>query len=152
MMSVATIGWIFSLETRNPLKHPIKIPTASAARNPRSNGLANSVAALSPPDRMLQHTAALTAIMAPTEMSVPAEEDTTSVIPIARITSSEARLMISMMYPYRTPSLTEMAKKFGVVITFTSNTRARQKIGRNSRCDVIFFNVSFFILLTSCNG
>ena len=114
--------------------------------------MANSVAALSPPDRMLQHTAALTAIMAPTEMSVPAEEDTTSVIPIARITSSEARLMISMMYPYRTPSLTEMAKKFGVVITFTSNTRARQKIGRNSRCDVIFFNVSFFILLTSCNG
>ena len=78
-------------------------------------------------------------------MPVPAEEDTTSVIPIARITSLEARLMISMMYPYRTPSLTEMAK-FGVVITFTSNTRARQKIGRNSRCDVIFFNVSFFYI------
>ena len=39
----------------------------------------------------------------------------------------------------------KLAKKFGVVTIFTSNTSARQKIGRNSLCEVIFLNVIFFI-------
>ena len=74
-------------------------PTMSAARKPRISGLAYAVAARSPPVKRLQQTAALTAMIAPTEISVPAEDDTTSVMPTARITSSDARLMISIKYP-----------------------------------------------------
>ena len=99
MIRVATIGWMFNFATRKPLKQPIAAPTMSAARKPRINGLAYAVAARSPPVKRLQQTAALTAMIAPTEISVPAEDDTTSVMPTARITSSDARLMISIKYP-----------------------------------------------------
>ncbi len=151
MIKVATIGWISSFATKRPLKHPISAPTTSAAINPRIRGLAYSVAARSPPVSTLQQTAALTAIIAPTEISVPAEADTTSVMPTARIASSDARLMISIRKPYRTPSLISMEKKSGLVKRFTNRTRARQKIGRNKRCDVIFFRL-LFMLLSSCYG
>ena len=47
----------------------------------------------------LVHTAAATAMTAPTEISVPAEADTTRVMPTASTTNSLARLMTSMIYP-----------------------------------------------------
>ena len=50
-------------------------------------------------------------ITEPTEISVPAEQDTTRVIPIARIAISLPRFKISIIRPYNTPFRMEIVKK-----------------------------------------
>ena len=69
--------------------------TRSAAATARSSGFWNAVMETSPPERIWQQTAADTAITAPTLISCPPEAAVTNVMPMARITSSEARLTTS---------------------------------------------------------
>ena len=60
------------------------------------------------------------AITAPTEISVPREEATTSVIPIAKITNSPERFKMSMIEPYSTPLLIFIEKKFTPYFAFVT--------------------------------
>ena len=143
---------MFSLATRNPLKAPHKADARRAARIASAIGAASLVTDTSPPERIWQHTAAATAMTAPTLMSCPPDAAVTSVMPTARITNSDARLITSTIYPYNTPLLIDTLKNPGVVITLISNTASRHMIGINSRIDVIFFQVDFVLLIsiTSC--
>ena len=59
----------------------------------------------------MQQNDAASDMTEPTEISVPAEQDTTSVMPMARMAISLPRFKISMMRPYNTPLRMEMVKK-----------------------------------------
>lgn len=142
-IKVATIGWMFSFATRKPLNTPHNADAASAANIATIIGAASELTDTSPPERIWQHTAAATAITAPTLMSCPPDAAVTSVIPTARITNSDARLITSTIYPYKTPLLIDTLKKPGVVITLTKSTAMRHTIGRNSLIDVSFFHPDF---------
>ena len=92
-------------------------------------------------------------ITEPTEISVPAEAETTRVIPIASMATSEPLLMISMIRPYRIVPLVVVFLKertkndsgFTPVaascIIFTAMTRISATTGRKSGHDFILFHV-----------
>ena len=94
-INVATIGWMLSFATKNPLKAPHNAEANSAATTPKASGAANASTDTFPPDNIWQQTAAATAITAPTLISCPPEAAVTNVMPPANITSSEARFTIS---------------------------------------------------------
>jgi hypothetical protein len=79
------------------------------------------------------------AIVAPTEISCPPEEAVTRVMPMARITSSEALSSTEMMFPLSTGlprlfSLMETAKKDGSAIRLNNTSRASAAKGIKSCC------------------
>ena len=130
-INVATIGWIPRFATRNPLNAPQRPATMIAAIMANAMEFISVSVDTCPPDNIWQHTEAATAITAPTLISCPPDAAVTKVIPIATITSSEARLTTSTRYPYRTPPFMDITKKSGVLITFTKSTTSRQTIGKN---------------------
>ena len=102
-MSVATIGWTLNIATRVPLKAPMTIPTTQLARK-----AASMVIQVIPPAPRSIWTNTLEVIAAatPTLMSWPPEDEVTRVMPIARITSSEAPNRMFGMFPYSAPLMT----------------------------------------------
>ena len=109
------------------------------------------------PARSIQQKDAASDITDPTEISVPAEQETTSVIPIARIAISLPRFNTSINLPYKIPFLTEIVKKLSAKfpliaskIILTAITRIIQKIGRNSGLLISFLILVIFS--TSCNS
>ena len=87
-ISVATIGCILKYATKIPLNAPKSIATTHAKRNATIIG-ALSILVLSSFLRTLRITLPAIAIAAPTLISCPPEAAVTSVIPIARMASSE---------------------------------------------------------------
>ena len=112
---VATMGWIFRYATRVPLKAPHRQPMSRAPMRPTTRGMANSSALdtedTPKPATSMQQKEAHRDMTEPTEMSVPAEADTTRVMPMARMATSLPRLSTSMRRPYRAPLFMEILKK-----------------------------------------
>ena len=77
------------MATNTPLNNPQSIPTTHATKNATITGAANSVGLATPPQSTLSIAEPAMAIVAPTEISCPPDAAVTSVIPIARIASSE---------------------------------------------------------------
>ena len=97
---MATMGWILSPATRKPLKAPHRQATRMPATTPSHRGMAYSLTLTLPkPASSTQHTPPASDITEPTEMSVPAEEETTSVMPRARMAASLPRLRMSIRRP-----------------------------------------------------
>ena len=111
---VATMGWIFIFATRKPLNRPHRPATAIPAITPTKIGVCSSLSSrtcVTPkPASSMQHRLPARLITEPTEISVPAEADTTSVMPMARMAASLPRLRISMIRPYRAPSFSSNLK------------------------------------------
>src|SRR5512137_733218 len=106
-MSVATIGWTLNIDTRDPLNAPMMIPTTQLARKPAA--MVSHV--MSPARRRTwTNTADVMAAATPTLMSCPREDAVTRVIPIARMTSSEAPNRMFGMFPYNAPLITDRLK------------------------------------------
>ena len=74
---------------------------------PNASGQAKSAAEATlvtpKPATSMQQNEAHRLITEPTEMSVPAEEETTNVMPMARIATSLPRLSTVIRRPYSTP-------------------------------------------------
>ena len=90
-----------------------------------------------PPQTIRRMTLPAMAMAAPTEMSCPPEEAVTRVMPMARITSSEALSRTEMILPLSTGlprlfSLTLTAKKVGSAIRLNSTSSASAARGMNS--------------------
>ena len=86
---------MFNLDTKKPLNAPHNAEAPRAASIASPIGAASSFTETSPPAKIRQQTAAETAITAPTLISCPPDAAVTRVIPMARITNSEARLITS---------------------------------------------------------
>ena len=95
-ISVATMGWIFSLETRKPFHTPHRAQTSTAIRQAGSSGIL-AVPSPAPPIRE-QQMAPEMAMTEPWEMSMPPVA-MTKVMPMDKITRIEARLRMSIMRP-----------------------------------------------------
>ena len=89
MMSVAIIGWILKIATSAPLNAPHSIPTRHATRKATMIGAFSVSGDGFDPQRIRSIAEPAIAIVAPTEISCPPEAAVTSVMPIARIASSE---------------------------------------------------------------
>ena len=99
-MSVATMGWILRPATRKPLNAPHRQATRMPARMPSHRGMAYSLTLTLPkPASSTQHTPPASDMTEPTEMSVPAEAETTSVMPRARMAASLPRFKMSIRRP-----------------------------------------------------
>ena len=151
------MGWIWKTATKVPLNAPQTTPIRMPPKTPTTSGTASSFVEETPyPARSMQQKLAHRLITEPTEISVPAEEDTTSVMPMARIAASLPRFRISMIRPYRTTPL--LVVFCSVIIKnengllpdaisktmFTAMTRIRDTIGRSrfellSRPNRVFF-------------
>ena len=99
-ISVAIMGWILKNDTSEPLNAPKAMATAQQARNAPSTVRM----VMSPPLRTFTKTLPAMAARAPTEISCPPEAAVTSVMPMERMTSSDAPLRIEMRLPCSTGS------------------------------------------------
>ena len=79
---------------------------------PTHKGMAYSDTLVTPyPANSIQHMPPVKLITEPTEISVPAEAETTSVMPTARMATSLPRFNTSIRRPYSTPLFREIVKK-----------------------------------------
>ena len=117
---------------------PLKAPQSMEARQPTAKARIREVSMVSArasvPHRSRSITEPATAMVAPTEISCPPEAAVTRVIPMARITSSEALFKMVMRLPERTgsPSLfcfRVMEKKEGSIIRLKITSRANATTG-----------------------
>ena len=139
IIRVATMGWILKYATKVPLKAPKRAVTTMPTRTARNRGIWRVSAVTCPPQTIRRMTLPAMAIVAPTEISCPPEDAVTRVIPIARITSSEALSSTEMMFPLSTGlprlfSLMVTAKKEGSAIRLKITSRANAAKGMNSCC------------------
>ena len=140
--------------TSVPLNDPHTSPITTAQRSPTTRGTASVVVDDTPYPASIMHIKlAQRLITEPTEISVPAEADTTNVIPIARMATSEPLFIISIIRPYRIvpfvvvflrdttkkdSGLTPVAASCTI---FTAMTRIRARTGRKSGHAFILFHV-----------
>ncbi len=116
-----------------PFQAPHKAPQAIPTTTPTQMGRIMLVTEVLPkPVSITQPAQAARDITEPTEISVPAETATTSVMPTARMAISLPRFRMSMIRPYRTPFLMPMEKNPGSLKTLISSTRIIQITGRKS--------------------
>ena len=123
------------------MKAPKRAVTAMPMTTASTRFICMVSAEACPPHTSRRMTLPAMAIVAPTEMSCPPEEAVTRVMPMARMTSSEALSSTEMMLPLSTGlprlfSLTETAKKDGSAMRLNSTSRASAATGINSCCRV----------------
>ena len=93
---VAIMGWMLKIETRLPLKAPNSMATRQHMTNPPSTVRGE----MAPPlFSTLTNTLPAIAASAPTEMSCPPDAAVTSVMPMERMTSSDAPLRMAIRFP-----------------------------------------------------
>ena len=121
------------------MKAPKRADTAMPMSTARIRFICMVSAVTCPPQTSRRITLPAMAMAAPTEMSCPPEEAVTSVMPMARMTSSEALSSTEMMFPLSTGlprlfSLTLTAKKDGSATRLKITSRARAAKGMKSCC------------------
>ena len=124
-----------------PLKAPKSMLTTMPMRTARIRGICMVSAVTWPPQTIRRITLPAMAMVAPTEMSCPPEEAVTRVMPMARITSSEALSKTEMILPLSTGlprlfSFMVTAKKDGSAIRLNSTSSTSAAMGMNSCCRV----------------
>ena len=122
-----------------PLNAPKRAVATMPARTARNRGAWSVSAVTCPPQAIRRMTLPAMAMVAPTEISCPPEEAVTRVMPMARITSSEALSSTEMMLPLSTGlprlfSLMVTAKKDGSAARLKITSRASAAKGIKSCC------------------
>ena len=154
-INVAIMGCILNIATRDPLNAPKIIATTHAARKARTT--------VPPPISeadfsIFTNTLPAIAAAAPTLISCPPQAAVTRVIPIARIASSLAPLMMVIRFPERTafPSilyLISIPKKLGsrIRLKITSKATAIRGMANGPKIAAKLLFLVFILRLTSCN-